>query len=159
MKPLEFIVGTWNLISFSVVKQDGLSSKEKYPFGSDAVGRIIYSADRYMNATLSHKERSSLSVELEQSHMASLEEKEIAFDTYMNYTGRYLILPTDKKSGIIEHHVDMAFNPSMIGSIQKRRYQILQNGILKLSYDWESTKNGNKRQYTFQLFWKKEDTA
>ena len=159
MKPLEFIVGTWNLISFSVVKQDGLSSRKKYPFGSDAVGRIIYSADRYMNATLSHKERSSLSVELEQSHLASLEEKEIAFDTYMNYTGHYLLLPTDKKSGIIEHHVDMAFNPSMIGSIQKRRYQILQNGILKLSYDWESTKNGNKRQYTFQLFWEKEDTA
>ena len=157
MKPFEFIVGTWNLISFSVVKQDDLSSKEKFPFGSDAVGRIIYSADRYMNATLSHKKRSSLSVELEHSHLASLEEKEMAFDTYMNYTGHYLLLPTDQHCGIIEHHVDMAFNPSMIGSIQKRRYQILQNGILKLSYDWVSSKNGNKRQYTFQLLWKKED--
>ena len=89
MKPLEFIVGTWNLISFSVVKQDGLSSKEKYPFGSDAVGRIIYSADRYMNATLSHKERSSLSVELEQSHMASLEEKEIALLNKLNIRNPY----------------------------------------------------------------------
>ena len=157
MKPFDFIVGTWNLVSFSVVKQDGggPSTKKKYPFGSDAVGRIIYSTDGYMNATLSYKKRSSFSVVLEQSHLASLEEKEMAFDTYMNYTGTYLLFPKSQQNGIIEHHVDMAFNPSMIGSIQKRRYQILQNGMLELSYNWERTKNASKIQYTFQLLWKK----
>ena len=46
----------------------------------------------------------------------------MAFDTYMNYTGTYQIFPKDIQSGIIEHHVDMAFNPSMIGRIQRRDY-------------------------------------
>ncbi len=151
----DYIIGNWTLVSFSVLKQDGSFSQKKYPFGSDAIGRIIYSADGYMNATLSYKVRPPLSVVLEQSHLASLEEKGMAFDTYMNYTGVYKIFPKDRQSGFIEHHVDMAFNPSMIDNIQKRHYKLLPDGMLKLSYNWEHTNNDNHRLYTFQLLWKK----
>ena len=150
----DFIVGSWNLISFSIVKHNDPSSKIKYPFGTDAMGRIIYSANGYMNATLSHKERLTFSAALEQSHLAPLEEKGMAFDTYMNYTGTYQIFPKDIQSGIIEHHVDMAFNPSMIGRIQRRDYNILPNATLKLSYLWFSPKDSNKK-YSFELVWKK----
>ena len=149
----DFIVGSWNLISFSIIKHKGPSSKIKYPFGTDAIGRIIYSADGNMNATLSHKERLPFSAALEQSHLAPLKEKGMAFDTYMNYTGTYQIFPKDIQSGIIEHHVDMAFNPSMIGRIQRRHYNILPNATLKLSYVWE--KKDNNKQYSFELLWKK----
>jgi hypothetical protein len=155
MKPFDFIVGTWNLVSFYVVKQTDTPSKERYPFGLDAMGRIIYSTDGYMNATLSHRERAPFSSMLEQSHLASREEKEMAFDTYMNYTGSYQIFLQGVQRGIIEHHVDMAFNPSTIGSIQRRHFKILQNGMLNLSYDWESIKHDGNIQYTFQLLWKK----
>ena len=155
---LDIFVGTWKLHSFVVFKKEDPLQKEHYPFGSDAVGRIIYATDGYMNATLSHANRTPFSVVLEQSHLASEKEKNMAFDTYMNYTGRYLIHPKSKNTGIIEHHVDMAFNPSLIGSIQKRNYERYSNGMLQLSYDWKKHTASETKTYCFQLRWEKMAT-
>lgn len=151
----DLFVGTWNLITFSVSMEG--SEQKKYPLGTKALGRIIYANDGYMNATLSHQIRPQFSVVLEQSHMASNRDKITAFDTYMNYSGRYLIFPIDQNSGTIEHHVDMALNPLLIGNIQIRKYNLVNPKQLFLSYDWEKEGRTGIQRYHFQLQWEKQD--
>ncbi len=53
------LVGTWGLVRFVLSFSDG--RPDVYPFGADAKGLIVYSAEGWMSAILSRADRSGFS--------------------------------------------------------------------------------------------------
>lgn len=116
------LVGAWSLVSFEVRAADGRVS---YPYGSDALGHIIYSPDGYMSVTIMSANRP----DFETSDLlgGSLEERAEAARTYVSYSGPYEVL-----AGRLVHHVEVSLFPNWVGGSQERFYE-LEDDRLRLS--------------------------
>lgn len=116
------LVGAWSLVSFEVRAANGLVS---YPYGSDALGHIIYSHDGYMSVTIMSAGRP----DFETSDLlgGSLEERAEAARTYVSYSGPYEVL--DRR---VVHHVEVSLFPNWVGGSQERFYE-LEEDRLRLS--------------------------
>lgn len=122
----ENLVGSWDLEAFEVELADGRSV---FPMGADALGRLMYSADGRMSATLSTANRAALSVpRLEAFGRAPESEKAAAFDSFLAYVGRYTV-----EDGAVVHHVELASVPNIVGA-QQRREATLEDESLTLRY-------------------------
>ena len=137
-EPFE-LVGTWRLASFELRKSDGQIS---YPFGQDAVGYIIYTADGYMSVAMMTAKR--LKFVAGDILGGSDEEKLAAADTYLSYCGRYEI-----REGKVIHHIEVSFFPNWIGVDQVR---ILEFDGKRLSLGTPPLLVGGAQQ-TAHLIW------
>lgn len=123
------LVGAWRLVDFTVAFDDGRPPVR--PFGDDAEGRLIYSADGHVSALLSRGDRRSLWVDgLESAHRASLPDKAAAFDSALGYAGRYHVDGDE-----VVHTVEVSLLPDAVGRAQ-RRHVALCGARMVLSYDW-----------------------
>ena len=112
-------VGSWKLLSFKLVSDD---KSELYPYGENARGRIMYSDSGYMSVVLMPADRAHfLSEDILQG---TDEEKIIAADSYLSYTGQYSIV--DDK---VVHEVDASFFPNWTGIEQARFYEFSGNTL------------------------------
>ena len=119
----EQFVGVWSLAEWRIEYPDG---RVRHPFGRDAVGQLIYSADGNMAATVSAASRASLGQPGARNATAS--QKAEAFDSYFHYAGSWSI-----DGDAIIHTVEFALNQDMVGSQQRRHAQFAGAAKLTLS--------------------------
>lgn len=139
------LVGAWELEAFTIRFADGRPTA--HPFGPDAQGSLLYTADGHMSAVLSRGDRAPLGVAgLEHAGRASTPAKAGAFDSYLSYTGRWSL-----HHHTVTHHVTAALVPEAVGQDNVRQ-ATLQDGRLSLSYERQG-RSGVVR--THRLVWRR----
>ena len=131
----EELVGTWALVDWRIEYLDGRVTR---PFGVDAAGQLVYSADGHMSASVSRAGRSRL--DAANARLASVADKAAAFDGYFHYAGRWHL-----DGNTVVHSVDLALNPDFVGSEQRRRVDFDGAQDLQLSADEPVGERGARR--------------
>jgi len=108
------LVGTWKLKSFEMKASDGSSL---YPFGKDALGYLLFSAEGYLMATISAANRKNFA-SLDPMK-ASLEEKASAEETFLSYCG-----PCEVEKDKWRTKVELSSVPNRVGGYEERQYKI-----------------------------------
>ena len=125
----ERLLGAWTLVRWQI-EIDGRPSQQ--PFGEDATGLIVYSADGWMNATIARAGRAPLSAT--SVRQVPLDEQGAAFESYFNYAGPFSFEAID---GVphVRHEVRWSLNPGFVGTTQLRRIAFDGSARLSLSAD------------------------
>jgi hypothetical protein len=115
LKP-EQLAGVYRQVGADAINADGSTTTDE-PRNS----QIMYSPDGYMAVLSTPGGRKKLSgsdgrVDL---NAALPEELAGAVRDLVCYAGRYIL-----KDGVVEHHVDMALNPNLVGGVVIRRIDI-----------------------------------
>jgi hypothetical protein len=134
------LVGAWHLQSWEVRTEAGT----QLPFGAEPCGLLTYTADGYMQASISVAGRPVLSGS--SPRQASAEEQASAFRSFFSYAGRYELRDLD-----VVHHVEIALNPAMVGTDQVRHAEMADD-VLVLTAD-EFLSNGSARGH--RLTWRR----
>ncbi len=116
------LVGAWQLERWEIAYEDGTAS---LPFGPDAEGLLLYTADGWMSASIMTAGRARLS--RANPRAAPAAERATAFDGYFSYCGRWRIVGQG-----VQHDVSIALNPGMVGTPQVRAV-LLRDRTLTLS--------------------------
>ncbi|HLT95161.1 MAG TPA: lipocalin-like domain-containing protein [Acidimicrobiia bacterium] len=103
------LVGTWELMEWTAK----VGERTQRPFGGQVVGRLTYTEDGYMWATLMRTNRRALSTPTLAGATAS--ERAAAAAGYINYAGRYR-----EEQGSVVHRVDVSLMPNWVGTDQER---------------------------------------
>jgi hypothetical protein len=103
--------GDWGLVSWTI-EYPG-SGRSTQPFGADAEGLLMYSANGHMAAVLQQRNRPALS----RANVALVpdSEKAAAFASYLQYAGTWTV-----QDGNVLHTVQFAMNPNLTGTVQVR---------------------------------------
>ena len=104
------LVGAWAYHRWRITYADGRVTE---PFGEDATGLLLYTADGRMSATIMAAGRAPFAAA--NPRAATLEERAGAFDGYFSYAGRWRLV-----DGKVLHEVEVALNPGLVGSRQWR---------------------------------------
>lgn len=119
MTDANLFVGTWKPISWEVMQSDGTTH---YPFGKDAVGYLMYTADGYMAAEIMDPDRqqSDPNLPLETAVARNLQDRDQAraFSTYLSYCGTFTV-----EGNTLTHHVKAGLIPGWTGSEQVRPFK------------------------------------
>ena len=110
----ERFIGTWNLVSYKIVKEDG--SIFTYPYGKNCKGNILYTKAGRMTALLMNPDRPSF--EIAHPWKGTAEEMKSAFRGYTSYAGKFEVTKTN-----VIHQVDMCLFPNWIGTDLVRKYE------------------------------------
>ncbi len=100
------LVGAWRFIAMEYRYPDG---RVRHPYGRDATGYIIYTAEGRMSATLMAGGRAPFGTEYRRGE--GRDAKVAAFETYLSYAGRYEFL-----GDRVVHHVEVALIPDWVGT-------------------------------------------
>ena len=103
MNPL---IGTWRLVAMENRYADG---RVRYPYGREAQGYILYTAEGRMSATIMGSDRAPFGVEFGRGDGVS--EKVAAFESYLSYAGRYTF-----QGDRVIHQVEAALIPDWVGT-------------------------------------------
>lgn len=133
------ILGGWELVSWTITVGQTIS----HPFGKQPNGRILYTGDGQMSATIARSDRRPLSHPVPAK--APDAEKLAAFDSYFSYGGSFEI-----EGDEVVHRVELSLNPNFVGTEQRRR-MTFDREFLTLSAD-EATTKGLKHH---AIRWKK----
>lgn len=130
------LIGAWILREWRIEYPKNTLS---HPFGADAIGQLLYTSDGQMSATIAAKGRRRSSHgnprQLSENH------KNHAFDTYFHYAGGWSI-----EGDVVVHHVDFSLNSNFVGTVQRRRVQLINSTHLTLSAE-ESTADKGPRNH------------
>lgn len=122
----EQFVGVWTLVSAKWARSDG---KVTHLFGSDAVGRLIYTPKgRMFAAVLNHHRTPFVSGD---PRGGTQEEIKTAYEGCIFYYGAYDI---DEKESVVIHHVERSSFPNWEGGDQRRFFKF-SGDQLKLWHD------------------------
>lgn len=110
------LVGGWQLQSWTI----GYSHREdlSYPFGEDPEGLLIYSADGWMSAAISRRNRPRFP-DQQSPRKVSMELQAQAYSAYFHYAGRFEV-----NGGDVIHHVTLSLNPDFPGTEQLRHVEL-----------------------------------
>jgi hypothetical protein len=124
------LLGSWQLQAWTITDDAGI----RHPFGESATGSIMYTADGRMAAVVSAADRPRLPGNKPRD--ASDGELAAAFVSFFCYAGTWHL---DGDS--VVHSVDLAVNPNLLGTEQRRRMTFTDGGTrLELSAAEESTR-------------------
>jgi Lipocalin-like domain len=117
------ILGVWRLRLFEA-HRDGLPVR--YPFGRDAVGVLVYTADGTMSGQLMRPNRPAFgSATIVGGTDAELR---AAATGYVAYAGTFEV---DEARCVVLHRVTMSLFPNLVGTVQERT-AALDGNILEL---------------------------
>ncbi len=102
------LVGAWTLVSWESTAEDGTV---RQPYGPEAAGQIVYTADGRMSAQLMRPGR-------EYSDQDTLTAAEV-LGGFFSYYGTYTV---DHENGVVTHQVEGALLPSWMGSRRPRAF-------------------------------------
>ena len=136
------LVGAWSLVDWRIEYRDGRVTR---PYGDDASGQLLYSADGRMSATVAAASRARL--EQANARKASDVQKAAAFDSFFHYAGTWRI-----EDDTVVHSVVFALNPDMVGTEQRRKASLNEANDLELSAG-ESLDEGSARRHV--LTWRR----
>lgn len=111
--PASLFIGTWHLIAYHA-EEGGVIS---HPFGPDASGLLVYTADGYMTGQVMRSGRLLLPSGYRKGGAPDI--VLAAFDGYIAYWGRWQV---DPDAGEIIHHVEGSLYPNWAGTEQRRKY-------------------------------------
>jgi len=107
-------IGGWQLVLWTTFHPDGT---QDHPFGKDAAGQIMYSADGHMSCHLMRTDWPMLG----KPSVYQVNDSELGA-SMRGYTGYFGPFSVDAGAGIVIHHVAGAWYPDWIGADQPRRY-------------------------------------
>ena len=139
------LLGAWSLVTWDIQYDD--KRPVTYPYGADAQGLLLYSADGHMSVVISSARRPRLSTA--SVRKAPIEQKIDAFETYFSYAGRW-----ELREDAIVHRLSYALNPNFIGTDQVRQLQL--NGD-RLTLSTTDEVKGVGRLH--RLVWRREGPA
>ena len=99
------LIGVWTLEGTYTQAEDGTRTPT---WGDEPKGVIIYTADGWMTAITGRGDRTL-------PPDADAEAKAAAFDTYLNYAGRWTL-----DGNVVTHHIELATDPNWVGSARNR---------------------------------------
>ena len=108
--------GTWHLKAIYFENNSGIRS---FHFGEDALGRLIYTPDGFVNAFLMQRDRPAFSEG--KIDEGTADQIRAAFQSFDAYSGRYTL---DVTAGTVIHHVDMSRSPTWIGLDLVRHFRL-----------------------------------
>ena len=129
------LIGTYKLISYTSVDQNGVATKLPY-----SAGQIAYDAAGRMSAQLMRADRQPFA----SGRGGNEAERAAAYSSYVAYFGHYTI---DAEKGIVYHHVEGSITPTMVGQAMPRYYEFSPDGATLFL----QTKNGDR--VTGRLQW------
>jgi hypothetical protein len=135
------IIGTWNLVSTEERMTDG-STRPYLDVGPNGKGYLMYTADGHMCAAGMNPDRPAWA----NADKPSDSEKLRAIDGFFGYCGRYEI---DTASHVIYHYPEVALEPDLVGSKQKRPYKF--DGETLAFSDKDTTPGAE----SYKIVWKK----
>ncbi len=138
----EDFIGAWAFVDWRIEYADGGITR---PFGENAHGFIVYTADGIMTANIARSGRAMFGIA--NARNASAEQKADAFDSYFNYAGPWRIEGED-----VVHAVTLSLNPDMTGTEQRRLAVFDGLGGLELSAR-DVLRDGASRRHVLQ--WQK----
>jgi Lipocalin-like domain len=109
------LIGTWELVATVEHMKDG-SSRPYQEVGPKGKGYLIYTADGHMCAAGMNPDRPAQ----KNADKPTDSEKLRAFEGYFSYCGRFQV---DTTSQIIYHYPEVALDPNLVGTKQKRPYK------------------------------------
>lgn len=126
------LVGLWNLVSVTTVSDEASGSKQLgHPFGPQPLGRILFTPEGYMSATITNPDHGKFWKNDASWRTAS--DKDIASiaRVMISYSGDCKIYYED---GILLASTDVviSLDPAWIGTEQVRRVSFEENGHLLL---------------------------
>lgn len=128
------LVGTWRLAGWQVTYPDGRITR---PFGTRPQGRLLYTPDGGMSATVTARGRQPLAHA--NPRLASAEQRAGLFDSSFAYAGRYRIV-----GDRVRHDLAVAQNPALLGTPQLREAR-LSGSRLELSASEPLPGGGHRR--------------
>jgi hypothetical protein len=108
------LIGGWELECWTTYHPDGTKS---HPFGCDAIGLIMYSADGHMSCHLSMANRPLL----EAPTIFDVPDADFG-RSLRGYSGYFGTFSVDAAAGVVTHHVTGAWYPNFAAVDQPRRY-------------------------------------
>jgi len=109
------LVGVWNLVSLYAQDPSGQTG---YPFGRNAIGRLIYEPNGRMAVQLMNPNRPRFTSD--DPLVTSEAEVRAAFGGYTAYYGTYSVNPDERT---IVHHIEAALLPNWVGTDQRRQFE------------------------------------
>lgn len=119
------LVGAWVCHRWRITYADGRVTE---PFGEDATGILLYTADGRMSATIMAAGRMPFAAA--DPREATQEERARAFDGYFSYAGRWRLA-----DGKVLHEVEVALNPGLVGSRQWRDAKLVGRRLVLSAED------------------------
>jgi Lipocalin-like domain len=106
------IVGVWRLRRFEAHRA---GSPVRYPFGRDALGLLLYSADGTMSGQLMRPGRPAFA----SATIVGGTDTELraAATGYVAYAGTFTV---DEARSVVLHRVTMSLFPNLVGTVQER---------------------------------------
>ena len=117
------LIGAWQLELCATYHPDGSVT---YPFGEDAKGQIMYSADGHMGCEITATNRPLLDVQT--IYHATDEELGRSMRGFSGYFGTFSV---DAAAGIVTHHVQGAWFPNF-ATMQQPRHYFFEGDLLYL---------------------------
>lgn len=111
---IERLIGGWELDRWTTYHPDGT---ESHPFGTDAIGLIMYSADGHMSCHLSMANRLLLD-----APTIFVVPDEVLGQSIRGYSGYFGTYSVDAAAGVVTHHVTGAWYPNFASVDQPRRF-------------------------------------
>jgi hypothetical protein len=116
------IVGVWDLVSLELVGGPGGPLR---PLGDAPAGRIIYTEDGHLSATITRRGRTRYAAG--DPLAGTAEEMIAAARTWTSYVGTWQI-----EGESVFHRIDLSFFPNWEGDLQRRTWSI-EGETLRLS--------------------------
>lgn len=123
------LLGSWLLLRWEIAYGDG--RPPTLPYGADATGLILYTADGWMSACIGRTGRPRLSSDSVRS--APEAERLAAFESWFQYAGPFALRERSDGGLEVVHRVTHALNPNMVGTEQVRRVEFGIEDTLTLS--------------------------
>lgn len=135
-------VGTWRLVDYSFVHDDGVIEK---PWGTDVRGYLLYSAEGYMSGNLgpARRRRGVIERAVDSIDAAARRRRN---RRYIAYTGRYTV-----EGDTITHHVEASLFPHWVGRPEVRHFHFAGD---RLTLTTDPIKHG-RHTVVAQLVWER----
>ena len=146
------LLGAWQLQCWDISYSDGRAPT--HPYGADATGLIVYSADGWMCACIARDARPRLSSD--SVRHAPEAERLAAFESFFSYAGPYALCEHQGRPQVL-HTVAMSLNPNFVGTQQVRDMHFDAGGRLTLSAS-DSVPGSDVRRH-HRLLWERRDAA
>jgi Lipocalin-like domain len=109
---IDRLLGTWTLVS--ALREEIPSGAKTDMFGQNPHGFINYGSDGRMIALITRRDRTAAA-----NDRATPAEAEALFRSMLSYAGTFTV-----EDGVVTHHVDISWNQSFTGGVQKRHFKL-----------------------------------
>lgn len=114
------LLGSWRLRGWVALAEDG---SESLPMGEAPEGLLVYSHDGTMVGIMGPAARPRFASD--DVTGGTNDERASAFATFIAYGGRYEV-----EGETVRHDVETSLFPNWIGTVQRRRWELAENGRL-----------------------------